>query len=157
MPGKKSLENQQYYAHPRNQFWRLMGDLYGAGLLLSYDERIKILKTKGIAVWDVLRACTRAGSMDAHIKKEVANNFERFFAQHPKIALVVFDSATAEKLYKKHVLKTLTKELIYRLVPSPSPAHARLSYAEKLALWAKVLKEDGCGGSQRSLFDTMDS
>jgi TDG/mug DNA glycosylase family protein len=139
MPGEKSIEMNQYYAHPQNQFWRLMGDIYGANQSLPYEKRVQKLKDQGIAVWDVVRACTRSGSMDADIKNEVSNDFEEFYSNYPTVKLVVFDSLTAEKLYKKWVLPTLTRRLKYVRVPSPSPANARLGYAAKLALWSEAL------------------
>ena len=140
MPGGKSLKANQYYAHPQNQFWKLMGDIYGAGLLLPYDKRVKVLKDKGVAVWDVVQTCTRKGSLDSDIKNEIPNDFEEFFNTHPSIKLVVFDSLTAEKIYNRRVLLTLTKKLRYMRVPSPSPANARMSYAVKLSLWSEVLR-----------------
>jgi TDG/mug DNA glycosylase family protein len=139
MPGLKSLKFQQYYAHPQNQFWKFMGDIYGANPSLPYEERLRILKEHGIAVWDVVQACQRQGSMDADIKNEVVNDFEAFFQRHPTIRRVVFDSLTAEKIYNKRVLPMLTKNLQYARVPSPSPAHARMSYTAKLARWREVL------------------
>ncbi len=142
MPGRKSLETNQYYAHPQNQFWKFMGDIYGAGLFLPYEDRIRILKEQNIAVWDVIRSCVRQGSMDTDIKNEVVNDFEEFYRQHSSINLVVFDSLTAEKIYKKQVLPTLTKSLKYVRVPSPSPAHASLPYAAKLALWLNALQQN---------------
>jgi double-stranded uracil-DNA glycosylase len=140
MPGGKSLETQQYYAHPQNQFWRFMGDIYGAGLYLPYEDRLTILKEQGVAVWDVVQACQRQGSLDADIKHEVVNDFKAFFRDHPTLTRVVFNSLTAEKIYNKKVLPTLTKPLDYERVPSPSPAYARITYAAKLALWQDVLR-----------------
>ncbi len=142
MPGGKSLERQQYYAHPQNQFWRLMGDIYGAKASLPYDERLKILYAAGVAVWDVLHSCERVGSMDADIKNVEVNNFEQFFRKHKSIQRVVFDSATAEHYYRRRALPTLTIDLEYRRVPSPSPAHARMRYEEKLSLWREALVTD---------------
>lgn len=139
MPGVKSLEANQYYAHPQNQFWKFMGEIYGADLSLPYNKRVQILKERGVAVWDVVLACIRKGSMDSEIQNETPNDFEKFYNQHPSIKLVVFDSLTAEKIYMRRVLPTLTKELEYKRVPSPSPAHARMSYAAKLAVWSEVL------------------
>lgn len=78
MPGARSLLAGQYYGHPQNQFWRFMGDIFGAGLDKPYDERLEILKAAGIAVWDVFAACDREGSMDADIKNGVINDFDTF-------------------------------------------------------------------------------
>ncbi|MDP9128179.1 MAG: DNA-deoxyinosine glycosylase [Pseudomonadota bacterium] len=139
MPGAKSLEANQYYAHPQNQFWKFMGHIYGAHQALPYEQRLTILMQQGLAVWDVLQACVRPGSMDANIENEVVNDFAAFYRAYPTITLVVFDSLTAERLYKKSVLPGLRNSLRYARVPSPSPAHARLSYDAKLAIWTAVL------------------
>ncbi|SFM95018.1 DNA-deoxyinosine glycosylase [Nitrosomonas communis] len=141
IPGAKSLELNQYYAHPQNQFWRFMGDIFGASPSIPYEERIKVLKQKGIAVWDVLKACNRYGSMDADIKNPVVNDFECFYQDNPSIKLVVFDSSSAENFYKRLVQPTLSQELIYRRVPSPSPAHARMNYEAKRILWMEALSD----------------
>ncbi len=139
MPGGKSLELNQYYAHPQNQFWRFMGDLYGAGPDLPYDDRLNILKHQGIAVWDVVHSCDREGSMDSAIKNPRVNDFETLFKEYPSIQKVVFDSLTAENFYIRMVLPKLAHSLSYHRVPSPSPAHARLDYASKLIIWKEVL------------------
>lgn len=139
MPGEKSLEANEYYAHPQNQFWKFMGDIYGAEQSLPYTQRIEILKKQNIAVWDVLQTCIRKGSMDSDIKNPIVNDFANFYNKNPTIALVVFNSLVAEKLYKRLVLHTLTQQIEYRRVPSPSPANARLNYADKLALWKETL------------------
>lgn len=139
MPGGKSLTANQYYAHPQNQFWRFMGDIYGADISYPYEERVHILKSKNIAVWDVIRACNRAGSMDSAIRNEEVNDFESLYSSFPSIELVVFDSLTAETIYNRKVIPTLSKKLTYARVPSPSPAYAKMRYAEKLAIWAEIL------------------
>ena len=74
MPGEASLKAGQYYAHPRNAFWHIMGELFGAGPSLPYQERVAILKSVGVALWDSLQACIRSGTLDASIKEEVAND-----------------------------------------------------------------------------------
>jgi TDG/mug DNA glycosylase family protein len=116
-----------------------MGDIYGAGQELPYERRIEILKERGVSVWDVVHACSRKGSMDADIREEIVNDFEAFYRENPGIRRVVFDSLTAETIYKKRVLPGLTRQLSYVRVPSPSPAHARLRYDDKLALWRAAL------------------
>lgn len=142
MPGGRSLEAGQYYAHPQNQFWRILGEIYGAMPQLDYEERVEILQRNGIAVWDVLDSCERAGSMDADIKNPVVNDFNAFYDAHPTIDLVVFDSATAENFYRRHVLPVLRHHKSYRRAPSPSPAHARIPFAQKLDLWKAALHRD---------------
>ena len=142
MPGEASLSAGQYYAHPRNAFWRIMGDLLGAGPVLSYPERLARLTAVGIALWDVVADCERSGSLDAAIVRESvqANDFRRFFVEHPGIERVFFNGAAAESLFRRHVLPGLNGMPIelYRL-PSTSPAHAARGYAEKLAAWSVIV------------------
>jgi TDG/mug DNA glycosylase family protein len=83
MPGEASLKAGQYYAHPRNAFRHIMGELFGAGPSLPYQERVAILQSIGVALWDSLQACIRSGSLDTSIKEEVANDFPALFAKYP--------------------------------------------------------------------------
>src|SRR5690242_6350763 len=98
MPGERSLAEQQYYAHPHNLFWPFMGELFGAGPALPYAQRIAALNARQVAVWDVLRHCERAGSLDSSIRAEteVANDFDRFFAEHPQLRVMFFNGRKAE-------------------------------------------------------------
>lgn len=142
MPGKASLLAQQYYAHPRNAFWRLMGDLVGAGPTLPYADRLQKLATAGIALWDVIAACERPGSLDADIVRESvqSNDFADFFAVHRSIRQVFFNGAAAEANFRRHVLAGLPGWVLpTRRLPSTSPAHAALSYEAKLAAWSAVV------------------
>lgn len=141
MPGKASLEANQYYAHPRNMFWPIMGELVGAFPALDYAERTRSLTANGIALWDVLKSCHRPGSLDADIDKStmVANDFAAFFAAHPHINRVFFNGATAEQAFRRYVLPTIeTKSLMLHRLPSTSPAHAALSYHQKLESWRVI-------------------
>ncbi|MFA6053588.1 MAG: DNA-deoxyinosine glycosylase [Methylobacter sp.] len=145
MPSVASLARQQYYGHPKNAFWPIMGALFGAAPELGYQQRKEILMANGIAVWDVLQGCNRLGSLDSNIKPESIkiNDFAAFFAEHEFIAHVFFNGAMAEKLYKKHVLPTLNRRfdyLEYQRLPSTSPAHASLRLEEKIEAW-KVIKQ----------------
>jgi len=136
MPGRVSLKASQYYTHPRNAFWRVMGELTGALPELTYQSRTEILSAAGIALWDVLASCTRPGSLDADISSMIPNDFETFFLSHPHISQVYFNGAMAEQSYQRHVLPGLTpRPLHYLRLPSTSPAHASLSYEQKLSLW----------------------
>jgi TDG/mug DNA glycosylase family protein len=137
MPGVRSLELQKYYAHPQNQFWKFMGDIYGASPDLPYEERCTILIKQGIAVWDVLQSCVRPGSMDSDIKQAITNDFAVFFLEYPTIKKVVFDSAKAEEIFIK--TQKNFSDIEFHRVPSPSPAHARMSYSEKLTRWTEAL------------------
>ena len=142
MPGVLSLQRQQYYAHPRNAFWTIMGELLAFDPQLPYEQRIAALTGAGIALWDVLQSCHRPGSLDADIAKETAvpNDFARFFAKHPHIRRIFFNGATAEAMFLKRALPTLYGSGQFQMarLPSTSPAHAGLSIKEKLLRWKTV-------------------
>lgn len=141
MPGKESLRAAQYYAHPRNAFWKIMGDLVGAGLELAYDARVQKLKAANIAVWDVLASCMRASSLDSDIDTGtmVVNDFDVFYRAHPAITDVFFNGAIAEKFYRLHVQARHHSQTLNCLrLPSTSPAYAGMRYAQKLEAWAAV-------------------
>lgn len=142
MPGKESLRAGQYYAHPRNAFWQIMGSLTGAGPDIPYPERIQILLSARIALWDVLASCVRHSSMDADIEAAAAevNDFRSFFQTHPAITHVFFNGSLAQKFYAMHVQPELTLPLKYQRLPSTSPAHAAMSYAQKLNAWKVILE-----------------
>ncbi len=101
LPGECSIRHGEYYAQPQNAFWRLMGDLFGAGRELVYAERALRLRQSGVAVWDVCASARRAGSLDAAIvaTSVVANDFAAFFAAQPLVCSIAFNGATAAKLY----------------------------------------------------------
>ena len=144
MPGVESLAAGQYYAHPRNLFWKIMAALLGFEPQAPYSRRLKALRDARIALWDVMQSCRRAGSLDASIDARTIrpNDFASFFAAHPRIARVFFNGSTAEAVYLKRVLPSVSSlPLQYTRLPSTSPAHAALSYREKLAAWRLVQPE----------------
>jgi len=119
-----------------------MGDLLGAGPALPYAQRLEKLQAAGIALWDVIAACEREGSLDADIVGQSvrANDFPDFFAAHPDLERVFFNGAAAEMAFRRHVLPTLAgRPLQLQRLPSTSPAHAALGYAEKLAAWSVII------------------
>ena len=144
MPGTLSLQEQQYYAQPRNAFWQIMGQLFGAGRDEPYQSRVEILKDQKIALWDVLASCYRTGSMDADIRTgdAVANDFSAFFLAHPAVVRVFFNGATAQKFYQRLVVPALAGSddaLRYERLPSSSPANAAMRLAEKVRVWRGAL------------------
>jgi hypoxanthine-DNA glycosylase len=143
MPGKASLAACEYYAHPRNQFWPIMCELTGAGPELAYAERTHALRHAGIALWDVLKSCQRASSLDSDIERDslIANDFAAFFAGHPRIERVYFNGTTAESCYRRLVCPLVADiPLAYTRLPSTSPAHAGMSFIRKLAAWRCIVK-----------------
>jgi len=144
MPGEESLRRRQYYAHPRNHFWPIAGELFGAGPALPYDDRLEALKRAKVAVWDVLGACRRPGSLDAAIDPDSVrvNDFAGFFAVHPGIRLIAFNGAYAEAMFRTRVLLTGTpvpEDVELVRLPSTSPANASTPFADKLAAWRAAL------------------
>jgi hypoxanthine-DNA glycosylase len=140
MPGKASLQRQQYYAHPQNVFWKIMGTLVGAHPTLPYAARLQCLKDSGIALWDVLYSCERTSSLDSDIAQERANDFATFFAQHPDITRVCFNGTKAEQSFRKFVTgQQPLPPLQFARLPSTSPAHAGMSFADKLQVWQQVV------------------
>jgi hypoxanthine-DNA glycosylase len=143
MPGVASLAAGEYYAHPRNAFWPVTGKLLDFDPDEPYAARIGKLIGAGYALWDVLGACRRSGSLDAAIDPESLeiNPFAVFLAAHPHIDRVFFNGATAETLFRRHVMPTLQgRTLNYRRLPSTSPAHASLSIEQKALAWREILR-----------------
>ena len=152
LPSQQSLRKHEYYGNPRNVFWRVMGELFGAGPDLSYPNRAANLRRCGIAVWDVLRSSVRPGSMDAAIDLATAtpNDFQTFFVEHPMLELLCFSGKKAAELYRRLVvpqrISTIDK-IEFRTMPSTSPAYASMSLDEKVRHWSAVRRP---GGRNRS-------
>ena len=148
MPGLESLRQQQYYAHPRNSFWYIMSSLLGFDLSLPYEDRCQLLKLNKLAVWDVLQACYRPGSLDSAIdlKTARANDFESFLQAHPQVKTIFFNGGTAEQQFIRQVLPDLERlglRLTYHRLPSTSPAHASMRPEQKLDAWRIVAETAG--------------
>ncbi len=139
MPGEASLKAGQYYAHKRNAFWRIMGELFGAGLEKPYDERVRILNARGIALWDVLQSCVRQGSLDSNITTEMPNDFAAFFKGHPHIARVGLNGGKAAASFRKYAAAFCPPNVVVTSLPSTSPAHAARSFEQKLNAWREGL------------------
>jgi double-stranded uracil-DNA glycosylase len=144
LPGVKSLEMREYYAQPYNAFWRIMGELVGAGPDLEYPTRLVRLRAHGLAVWDVLASGERQGSLDSAIVPAsiVVNDFDTFFARHRELRLICFNGNTAAGLFKRKVLPELAPRwagIERRTLPSTSPAYASLRFEQKLERWREAL------------------
>lgn len=143
MPGDASLSAQRYYAHPRNAFWPICAQLLGFDQALDYDARLEALTARGIALWDVVHQCRRAGSLDANIEEAtvVANDVAGFLRQHPSLRHVAFNGQAAAKLFRRHI--ALPGDLFLHTLPSTSPAHASLGFDQKCAAWRTVFNAAG--------------
>lgn len=137
MPGVASLQAQQYYAHPRNTFWPIMAALFAFDIDAPYVTRCQHLTAAGIAVWDVLKACHRPGSLDQHIDTDTieANDFNAFLSHTPSIQIIFFNGGKAEQVFRRSVLSDLAAAPLLEKLPSTSPAHAAMSFEQKLNAW----------------------
>jgi len=145
MPGAASLAAQQYYAHPRNAFWPVMGELFGAAPSLEYPARVARLLDARVAVWDVVRACRRDGSLDSAIERDSVepNDFAAFVAAHRDLRLVVCNGGTARAFFLRYVLPhadDAVRCLSIVQAPSTSPAHASMTLRAKTAAWRAALR-----------------
>lgn len=137
-PGVASLAAAQYYAHPRNQFWPIMGSLTGRPLAdLPYPERLAGLADARIALWDVVESCIRPGSLDSAIRDALGNAFGPLLDDAPGIGAVAFNGGTAARAAGWFAARGLA---VYRM-PSTSPAHAGMSFADKLDRWSALARD----------------
>jgi hypoxanthine-DNA glycosylase len=142
LPGRRSLQAAQYYAHPQNAFWSIMHELTGAGG--GYEQRCRVLLDHGIALWDVLAGSVRPGSMDADIALETAqvNDFTGFFSEHRDIERVCFNGKKAAQMFQRFVvLEAMDNSMRFVTLPSTSPAYASMPLAEKLAIWRRAITQ----------------
>lgn len=151
LPSPASLRDGWYYGHPRNAFWSIMGELYGAHKFLEPERRAEILVNNGFALWDVLKEADVDGSSDAKLRNPVAQDFNSFLHAHPKIQAILFNGTMAQFLWRQFVDPTIDEAIIKRKVrvfrlPSSSPANA-IAPAVKLAAWKKTITEALDGGA----------
>lgn len=137
IPGVKSLEKQEYYAHPQNQFWRLMFNIFEEDYCIDYQIKIALLKKNKIALWDAIESCEREGSLDTKIKNEVGNSVKDLLQNYPNITAIFCNGQKAHKNLIKQLGKDYHLPII--LLPSTSPAHT-LKIEKKREEWQKILQ-----------------
>jgi double-stranded uracil-DNA glycosylase len=142
MPGVKSLQDQQYYAHPRNTFWPIMGALFSIEWSENYAQRVQQIQQLPVILWDVLQSCHREGSLDSNIRSDQlqANAIPQLLLDYPTLSLIAFNGATSEKMFKQHVIRHISYPDRYTLLrlPSTSPAHAGKSFQQKMEEWSVI-------------------
>lgn len=136
VPGVKSLEMQQYYAHPQNQFWKIIFKLFEEDFTADYQKRTEIIRKNNIALWDVIDSCEREGSLDTKIRNEEHNDILKILRHHPNIKAVFCNGQKSFKNLKKILGKE--SEIPIFVLPSTSPLHT-VSFDKKLAEW-EILK-----------------
>lgn len=140
MPGEASLKAQEYYAYPHNAFWHIMADIFNNGnAFASYQDKTACLLANGIGLWDNLQYCDREGSLDSDICNEIPNDFETLLKKNRQISKLLFNGQKSFAFFKKYHAPLL-KQINWQILPSTSPANARLNYATKLNLWREALK-----------------
>ena len=136
LPGDASLAAQRYYAHPQNQFWRLLGSVIGEDLhSLSYEQRLEQLASRRIGLWDVIGSAERLGSLDQSIRNANHNRVERLLHDYPELEAIAFNGGKSAAIGRRLIGEPAGVELID--LPSSSPAHTR-PFAEKAEAWARL-------------------
>ena len=136
LPGQESLRQQQYYAHPRNAFWKILFQIFKKEFTTDYAKRLIFLMENKIALWDICRLGTRKGSLDSAIKHEIPNEIPLLIKNHPSIKNVFFNGKKAEQLFGKYFEREA--RFTYTTLLSTSPANARYHYAQKLKNWRQI-------------------
>jgi len=139
-PGAASLAAGQYYAHPRNHFWPIVGALLGLPLAAApYRERLRALSERGVGLWDVYASCRREGSLDSAIEQSAPNDLAELVAWLPGLTLIAHNGGESARAMK------LTAALgpAVRRLPSTSPANASWSFDRKLEAWREAFRQAG--------------
>ena len=150
MPGVASLAAKQYYAHPQNQFWRIIERICGVPHTLPYPARLEGLTSSHLALWDVLESCVRPGSLDSAIEhgSAVPNALTRLLRAHPEIRRLCCNGATSYRLVQRFFAAELVRDfprLECLRLPSTSPAHAGMRLEDKVLAWRQALQVGGRG------------
>lgn len=134
-PSVKSRENNFYYGHPRNRFWRVMAAVLSCPRPVTVSEKKEMLLRNGIALWDVVQSCEIEGSADASIRNVVPNRLETVTTQAP-VERIYANGNTAGKLYAKYCMDGLNMDIT--VLPSTSPANAAFGLERLIAAWRIV-------------------
>ena len=138
LPGERSLEAQQYYAHPQNKFWELVGAVIGEDLrAMDYEKRLATLLVHRIGLWDVIAEAERPGSLDAAIRNETHNALADLVATLPKLCAIGFNGGTAAKIGRRQLGLAQANPALIDL-PSSSPAYT-LPLTSKLQSWLRLI------------------
>ena len=147
-PGVASLAAQQYYAHPRNQFWPILSAIWGlhgeqALSALPYAERLPVARARGLAIWDVYAGCEREGSLDSAIANAQLNDLAGLIRRVPTLMAIAHNGGESAR----HMKITQALGLPVFKLPSTSPANASWSFERKLAAWRAVFERVGMAGA----------
>ncbi len=135
-PSIDSFNKSFYYAHPRNQFWKILSTI-SSYPINNQDQKIWLLKETKIALWDMVKSCQRENSLDSSLEEIEVNSIAQFLDKHPTIEKIAFTGRLAERLFNMH-FSYLEIETIY--LPSPSSAYAKMSFEQKVEIYKKLLE-----------------
>ena len=136
LPGEESLKQVQYYAHPRNAFWKIMFTIFNEIYSEDYSAKCELLLKNHIALWDMVHSGIREGSLDSDIKNEIPNDIEELLKEYQGISTILLNGKKAEAMYKRHFSQIPVHTIA---LPSTSPANARLNFEEKLKVWKEAI------------------
>jgi len=134
-PSIKSFENNFYYAHPRNQFWKIL-EAVSTYPVNNRDQKIWLLKETKLGLWDMIKACSRDNSLDSSLEDEEVNDLPAFLEAHPSITKLAFAGKKSQALFETH-FGYLEIERVY--LPSPSAAYAKMTIEEKTKIYRREL------------------
>jgi hypoxanthine-DNA glycosylase len=136
-PSIRSFENY-YYGHPRNQFWKILAEVYKADVPQTVEDKIDFILSRELALWDIIHSCRRRSenSSDSNLEVVALNPIGQLLRQYPNIKKIFFTSRTAERLFRKE-FKPVNIEIDY--LPSPSPAYTALTFDQKVQEWRRKL------------------
>ncbi len=138
MPGEKSLLLQEYYAHPRNKFWKILSSIIKEPLPSTYKEKQSFLLKNKLGIWDVAHSANRKGSLDSAIQNEVPNDIPGFIKTHPNLKVVAFNGAKAEFLFDRYFDKL--GNITYVSLPSSSPANTGFTFDALCERWENLIR-----------------
>jgi len=136
LPGKKSLEIQQYYGHARNRIWKILSHLTGSDVPVTYQQKKELLYKNKIGLWDVAHSAHREGSLDSNIKDESPNDIESLLDNYSSIKVIGFNGKKSEKMFYKYF--TEKTDIKYVPLPSTSPANMVISFEDICARWSQL-------------------
>ena len=141
LPGKVSLQTQQYYANRTNQFWKIISSIFNDSISDSYEERLNVLKRHHIALWDVLKSANREGSLDSDIKNPITNDILGFISKHPKLRVIGLNGRDAASYFKTYLgVHNLRENIRVVSLPSSSSTNSHFTIEGKIELWKSILK-----------------
>ncbi|MDR1718758.1 MAG: DNA-deoxyinosine glycosylase [Dysgonamonadaceae bacterium] len=138
LPGEVSLAAVEYYAHPRNRFWKMLATVFAEPQPQDYDEKKSLLRRHRVALWDMAKTAFREGSLDSDMSDVIVNEVDKLIDKHPTIKTVCFNGQKASLLFRQHF--TEKEGIVYHTLPSTSPANASYSFERICNEWGKYLK-----------------